>query len=70
MNEFLRTLMLEANNYHATYGNPPSIRNVYVSMHFYKRMCNYFGTKGDKCQGYNVMVVLNDAHPDYVICLR
>lgn len=70
MIQFTRALMLAANDYQAQHGKPPSIRHVYVSTDFYEVMCLEFGTRGDFYQGYKVMVVLNNDHPDYLIYLR
>ena len=68
--QLTRELMLLANDYQNKHGRAPIIRNIYVSQTYYNRMCQYFGKRADKYQGYNVMVVLNDDHPDYIILLR
>ncbi len=70
VNHFLRKLMIEANNYMNVYGHAPATRNAYVSTEFYDRICQHFDTRADALNGYKIMVVLNNDHPDYVICLR
>lgn len=70
MKTLTRDLMLSANNYQAMNGKAPNIRIVYVSQHFYELMCKACGSRGDEYQGYKIMVVLNDDHPDYLIYLR
>lgn len=68
MKQFTRALMLAANDYQAQHDEEPKVRFVYVSFEFHTKLRKLGFV--DYYQGYNVMVVLNENHPDYLIYLR
>jgi hypothetical protein len=66
-----RELMCAANNYKATHGRNADIRHLYVTARVFIRLLdgsssNQFNT----IEGYDIFVVKDERHPDYVICLR
>jgi hypothetical protein len=66
-----RELMIAANNYKATHGRNADVRHLYVTSYFYTRMMREsLHVDFNAIEGYDIFVVNDDRHPDYVICLR